>query len=117
VNVLADVPALHGSLDRLEPLSMSHGEDLAAAVEEDRGAYGFTHVPRGREVATFLAAHFARVKAGKLAPFALIRLSDGRAVGCTAYWDPRFRPGSCKLCAIETGWTWLSASPSERALM
>jgi hypothetical protein len=96
---------------------MSHGEDLAAAVEEDRGAYGFTHVPRGREGATFLAAHFARVKAGKLAPFALIRLSDGRAVGCTAYWDPRFRPGSCKLCAIETGWTWLSASPSERALM
>ena len=51
MNVLADVPALHGSLVRLEPLSMSHGEDLAAAAEEDRGAYGFTHVPRGREVA------------------------------------------------------------------
>lgn len=110
MNVLADVPALHGSLVRLEPLSLSHGQDLAAAAEEDRGAYGFTGVPRGWEVATFLAAHFERAKAGTLVPFAQIRLSDGRAVGCTAYWDPRFWPGSCKLCAVEIGWTWLGAS-------
>jgi RimJ/RimL family protein N-acetyltransferase len=110
VNVLADVPALQGTLVRLEPLSMSHGEDLAAAAEENRDAYGFTGVPRGWEVASFLAKHFARAKAGKLAPFAQIRRSDGQAVGCTAYWDPRFWPGSGKLCAIEIGWTWLGAS-------
>ncbi|MGH3672483.1 MAG: GNAT family N-acetyltransferase [Pseudonocardiaceae bacterium] len=110
MNVLADIPALHGSLVRLEPLSMSHGEDLAVAAEEDRSAYGFTGVPRGWEVATFLAAHFERVKAGKMAPFAQIRQGDGRAVGCTAFWDPRRWPGSSKLYAIEIGWTWLSVS-------
>ncbi|PZS15220.1 MAG: N-acetyltransferase [Pseudonocardiales bacterium] len=110
MNVLADVPTLHGALVRLEPLSIDHSEDLAVAAEEDRAAYGFTGVPRGWEVTGFHAAHFERAKAGKMAPFAQIRLSDGRAVGCTAYWDPRFWPGCCKLCAIEIGWTWLGAS-------
>jgi len=49
----ADVPVLHGSLVRLEPLSVSHGADLAVAAEEDRGAYGFTcwrRLPRSARV-------------------------------------------------------------------
>ena len=45
-----------------------------------------------------------------MAPFAQIRKSDSRAVGCTAFWDPRRWPGRSDLCAIEIGWTWLSAS-------
>ncbi len=110
MNFLPDVPVLHGSLVRLEPLSMSHGADLAISAEEDRGAYGFTHVPRAREVEEYLAAHFERAKGGKLAPFAQLRQGDGRAVGCTAYWDPRFWPGRSELYAIEIGWTWLAAS-------
>ncbi|MGB6161213.1 MAG: GNAT family protein [Pseudonocardiaceae bacterium] len=110
MNFLPDVPVLHGSLVRLEPLSMSHGADLAISAEEDRGAYGFTHVPRAREVEEYLAAHFERAKGGKLAPFAQLRQGDGRAVGCTAYWDPWFWPGRSELYAIEIGWTWLAAS-------
>lgn len=110
MNLLAEVPALHGTLVRLEPLSMSHGADLALAAEEDRGAYSYTCVPREWEMATYLATHFERAKAGTMAPFAQIRQSDGRAVGCTAYWDPRFWPGSSELCGIEIGWTWLAAS-------
>lgn len=43
-------------------------------------------------------------------PFAQIRQADGRAVGCTAYWDPRYWPGSADLRAIEIGFTWLAAS-------
>jgi N-acetyltransferase len=43
---LPDVPVLHGSLVRLEPLSPAHAADLEVAVEEDRAAYGFTVVPR-----------------------------------------------------------------------
>jgi RimJ/RimL family protein N-acetyltransferase len=110
MNLLAGVPVLCGSLVRLEPLSMSHGEDLAVSAEEDRRAYGFTRVPRAWEVQEYLAAHLERAKSGQLAPFAQIRRSDGRAVGCTAYWDPRFRPGRHELYAIEIGWTWLAAS-------
>ncbi len=103
-------PTLDGRLVRLEPLSAGHAEDLQVAAEEDRSAYGFTTVPRAWEIAEYLAAHFARARDGKLAPFAQIRQSDGRAVGCTAYWDPRLWPGRTDLCAIEIGWTWLAAS-------
>ncbi|MFJ9174827.1 GNAT family N-acetyltransferase [Streptomyces sp. NPDC102360] len=45
-----------------------------------------------------------------LVPFAQIRRSDGRAVGCTAYWDPRYWPGRKEVRAIEIGFTWLGVS-------
>jgi N-acetyltransferase len=107
---LAEVPVLCGSLVRLEPLSASHCAGLAVSAEEDRGAYGFTLVPRAWEVEEYLAAHLERVEGGMLAPFAQVRRSDGRAVGVTAYWDPRFWPGRRALCAVDIGWTWLAAS-------
>ena len=46
-----------------------------------------------------IAAQFARV-AQELIPFAQIRRADGRAVGCTAYWDLRYWPGRNDLRAI-----------------
>lgn len=110
MNFLLDVPVLHGSLVRLEPLSVSHGEDLAVSVEEDRGAYDFTRVPHAWEIEEYLTAYFEQTKSGKLVPFTQLRQGDGRAVGCTAYWDPRFWPGRSQLYAIEIGWTWLAAS-------
>ena len=103
------VPVLEGSLVRLEPLAVRHAGDLAAAAEEDRGSYGHTLVPRGSEVGGYLDAQFARAAQG-LFPFAQVRRADGRAVGCTAYWDPRSWPGRDDLRAVEVGFTWLSAS-------
>jgi RimJ/RimL family protein N-acetyltransferase len=110
MNLLPAVPELRGSLVRLEPLSLSHRDDLALSAEEDRSAYGFTHVPRAWEVEEYLAVHFGLARDGKLAPFAQIRQRDGRAAGCTAYWDPRCLPGRSDLYAVEIGWTWLAAS-------
>ena len=104
-----DVPALEGSLVRLEPLSVSHTNDLASAAEEDRSSYAFTLVPRADAIGEYLTAQFERVAQG-LFPFAQIRRADGRAVGCTAYWNPRYWPGRKDLCAIEIGFTWLAAS-------
>lgn len=105
------VPTLEGSLVRLEPLSPHHADDLAVAVEEDRSSYRFTLVPRADEVGDYLAAQFERAEQG-LVPFAQIRRADDRAVGCTAYWDPRYWPGRerCDLRAVEIGFTWLAAS-------
>ena len=107
--VHVNVPVLEGALVRLEPLAVRHTEDLAAAAEEDRGSYDFTMVPRGSEIGGYLDAQFGRTAQG-LIPFAQIRQADGRAVGCTAYWDPRYWPGRDDLRAIEIGFTWLSAS-------
>ena len=42
MGIRLDVPILLGSLVHIEPLSMRHAEDLVAAAEEDRSAYGFT---------------------------------------------------------------------------
>jgi N-acetyltransferase len=114
VTFLREVPVLDGSLVRLEPLAPDHAPDLAAAAEEDRGAYAFTVVPHANEMQQYLAAHAERMASGMLAPFAQIRRRDGRAVGVTAYWDPRYWPGRFELhaemCAIDIGWTWLAAS-------
>ena len=52
-----NVPVLHGSLVRLEPLAMRHAPDLARAAEEDRSSYEFTVVPRATGVEAYLAAH------------------------------------------------------------
>jgi N-acetyltransferase len=104
-----DVPVLEGTRVRLEPLAPRHADDLAAAAEEDRASYGFTLVPRASEVAGYLDAQFARAGQG-LVPFAQIRRADGRAVGCTGYWDPRTWPGRDDLRAIMIGFTWLAAS-------
>ncbi|WP_232667870.1 GNAT family N-acetyltransferase [Pseudonocardia sp. TRM90224] len=105
------VPVLDGSLVRLEPLSLDHAEDLTVAAEEDRGNYGFTLVPRAEGVRDYLAAQFERIEQG-VVPFAQIRKRDGRAVGCTAYLDPRYWPGRERLDlrAVEIGFTWLAAS-------
>lgn len=111
MHLLSDVPTLHGSRVRLEPLASRHAPDLALAAAEGRDAYDFTLVPDGAAgVDAYLAAQFERVAAGRMAPFAQVRTADGRAVGCTAYWDPRTWPGRPQLCAIDVGFTWLSAS-------
>jgi len=104
-----DVPILEGSLIRLEPLSFSHVTDLSVAAEEDRSSYAFTLVPRSNEVEQYIAAQVDRVPQG-LVPFAQVRRTDGRAIGCTAYWDPRYWPGRDDLRAIEIGFTWLAGS-------
>jgi len=86
---------------------MGHASDLARAAEEDRSSYGFTLVPRAAEVRAYLAAQLAR---DGLTPFAQVRVRDGRAVGCTAFWDPRTWPDRQELRAVEIGWTWLAGS-------
>jgi N-acetyltransferase len=104
-------PALEGALVRLEPLAHRHAADLAVAAEEDRGSYAYTWVPRADQVGGYIDAQLARAAAGRLAPYAQVDRATGRAVGATAYWDPRMWPDrEDRLCAVEVGFTWLSAS-------
>ncbi|MFD8479483.1 GNAT family N-acetyltransferase [Kitasatospora sp. NPDC059673] len=103
-------PVLEGELVRLEPLEQRHAGELARAVEEARDSYGFTWVPRAEEVAGYIEAQHARAADGRLAPYAQIALASGRAVGVTAYWEPRTLPDTDVLFAVEVGFTWLAAS-------
>jgi N-acetyltransferase len=103
-------PVLEGDLVRLEPLHQRHAADLAVAAEEDRSSYAFTWVPTAAEVGGYVDAQLARAATGKLAPYAQVAKASGRAVGATAYWDPRPWPDGDGLAAIEVGFTWLAAS-------
>ncbi|GAA1263767.1 GNAT family protein [Kitasatospora nipponensis] len=103
-------PVLEGTLVRLEPLDHRHAADLAVAVEEDRSSYRFTWVPRAAGIEEYIDAQLARAAAGKLVPYAQVEQTSGRAVGATAYWDPRLWPTGESLCAVEVGFTWLAAS-------
>ncbi|MFI7273906.1 GNAT family N-acetyltransferase [Streptomyces sp. NPDC049879] len=105
-----DGPVLEGSRVRLEPLSHRHAADLALAADADRGSYGFTWVPRTGEVEGYIDAQLARAASGKLAPYAQVDRASGRAVGATAYWEPRMWLDEDRLSAIEVGFTWLAAS-------
>lgn len=109
-------PVLEGRHVRLEPLHARHAADLAVAAEEDRSSYRFTWVPRASEVGEYIDSHLARAATGRMAPFAQIDITSGRAVGATAYWDPRYWPGRSELCAIEVGFTWLAASAQGTAI-
>lgn len=104
---------LTGSLVRLEPLSAGHVPGLMRAAEEDRSAYAWTLVPRAGEVADYVAAQLTRPG---LTPFAQVRLRDGAAVGCTAYWNTRTWPESDDPFAVEIGWTWLAASAQQTGI-
>lgn len=110
MTVIPPIPVLDGTVVRLEPLSNRHCGDLAAAAEEDRSEYAYTWVPRADQVSDYLDQQRRRAETGRLAPFAQVRVSDGRAVGCTAYWDPRALPDRPELFALEIGFTWLASS-------
>lgn len=103
-------PVLEGTRVRLEPLSHRHAEDLLRAADEDRSSYRFTWVPGPGEVEPYIDAQLARAASGKLAPYAQVDRVSGRAVGTTAYWEPRYWLDEDTLSAIEVGFTWLAAS-------
>ncbi|MEU4165117.1 GNAT family protein [Actinoplanes sp. NPDC026670] len=98
-----DQPVLHGRFVRLEPLGPEHAADLAVAAGESRESYDWTWVPTAATVDGYIAEQVARVG---LTPYAQVSRQTGRAVGVTAYWDPRGEP----LAAIDVGFTWLAAS-------
>ncbi|GGL70575.1 N-acetyltransferase [Streptomyces fumigatiscleroticus] len=95
---------------RLEPLEHRHAADLAMAAEENRDTYAFTMVPRADEVPAYIDAHLARAATGRVAPYAQVSLATGRAVGATAYLEPRSWLSDDRLDAVEVGFTWLARS-------
>ena len=103
-------PVLEGESVRLEPLGHRHAADLALAAEEDRGSFGYTWVPRAAEVGGYIDAQLERAADGHLAPYAQVSLATGRAVGATAYLDPRRWRSGGGLLAVEVGFTWLAPS-------
>jgi RimJ/RimL family protein N-acetyltransferase len=112
-----DPVTLTGVHVRLEPLSVAHADDLAAAAAVDRTTYGWTPVPDGVAAATAYVEQLLDDHArGSVLPFAQISQATGRAVGCTRYLDPHWWRGRDEPDEIEIGGTWLGAAAQRTAI-
>jgi RimJ/RimL family protein N-acetyltransferase len=92
---------LEGRVARLEPLAMSHAEDLAAAATPDIFANTFPppdYSPAGMQA---VIGYLGSLK--DWCPFAIVLRESGKAVGMTCYLDIRPRDRN-----LEIGFTWLT---------
>ena len=112
-------PALEGEHVRLEPLELRHVEGLTDAAASDRSFYRWSFVPQGlAEMRRYVEAAVSDREAGTAVPFATVRATDGRLIGCTRFcylerWAwPTDHPshGRAAPDACEIGYTWLASS-------
>lgn len=107
-----DAPLLENRLVRLEPLSVSHGDDLAAAAAvDDLWRTWYTHIPSPEGMVEAIEQRLALRDDGKTVPWAVIELGSGRAVGMTTYLniEPEHR-------RLEIGSTWLGKAAQGTAV-
>ena len=97
---------LEGHGVRLEPLSMAHAEELAAAVADGRlWELWFTVVPEPERMPGYVTDALAGQRAGSMLPWAVRELGSGAVVGSTRYHDI-----VATIDRVEIGYTWYSAS-------
>jgi RimJ/RimL family protein N-acetyltransferase len=115
---MSSYPALGGQYVQLEPLQLQHLDSLLAAAEtDDPELYRWTIVPRDRAAMTsYIEKALVGREAGTAMPFATRRVSDGKVVGCTRFFDlerwdwpaGHVRHASPHPDTGEIGYTWLS---------
>jgi len=96
---------LAGRHVQLEPLLPNHAAALFSASQTPE-IWRWLPIPMfgsRAEVESWIAQAWKNQEAGTEVPFAIVRRSDGVAVGSTRYLDIR-RPHR----ALEIGWTWLA---------
>ena len=77
--------ALQGRHVRLEPLTLDHVDGLATAAAGERGSFGYTWVPDGRDDAERYVR--SALQLPRSMPFAVRRVADGAVVGSTRFLD------------------------------
>jgi N-acetyltransferase len=111
--------ALEGRHVRLEPLSPSHVDGLAAASAADRSLYLWSPVPQSKsEAAAYVETALAWQDAGTALSFATIRIDSGVVIGSTRFFNLEHwawpsghaRHGRQSPDACEIGYTWLAQS-------
>jgi RimJ/RimL family protein N-acetyltransferase len=102
---LSPIP-LEGHGIRLEPLSLEHEADLAAAAADgELWNLWFTSVPRPEETKTYIETALAGYQAGHMLPWAVRELTTGKVVGSTRYHDV-----VANIDRVEIGYTWYAKS-------
>ncbi|MHA7239102.1 GNAT family N-acetyltransferase [Arthrobacter sp. TMS1-12-1] len=108
----AITPVLKASAVVLEPLQLAHSDDLAEAVAVgDLWRTWYTHIPSPGTMSDEIMRRLALQGQGRMAPWAVIDATTGRAVGMTTY---------CNLDAanrrLEIGSTWLGQEAQQTGI-
>lgn len=94
---------LVGRIIRLEPLSLTHHEDLLrVALEPALWRHTWSSVASAEDLEHYIKVALLEQDAGRSLPFATIDLASGRAIGSTRFGN--IEPAHRRL---EIGWTWL----------
>ncbi|GCE22884.1 GNAT family N-acetyltransferase [Dictyobacter kobayashii] len=96
---------LTGKLVHLEPLQLSHAEDLLRAA---RSPETWTYMPAdpslsAAQMEQWIAEALSLQRAGECLPFAIIDRRDGHAIGSTRYLNIMLKD-----YGLEIGWTWIA---------
>lgn len=108
--LLRDPITLENAFVRLEPLSLEHAEDLAAATVGLEHAW-YTSVPTPDAVEADIAQRLAWHDEGSMNPWAVRRLDTGRAVGMTTFCNID-QPNR----HVEIGHTWIGVEAQRTAV-
>jgi len=96
---------LEGNGVRLEPLTSTHLDALAAAAADGKlWELWFTSVPKPDEVARYIADALDGHRAGHMLPWVVRDLATGAIVGSTRYHDV-----VPQIDRVEIGYTWYAA--------
>lgn len=105
--MIAPAPiTLEGHGVRLEPLTLAHEEDLAAAAADGKlWELWFTSVPAPGETARYIGTALDGQRAGEMLPWAVRELGTGKIVGTTRYHDI-----VAPIDRVEIGYTWYAST-------
>jgi RimJ/RimL family protein N-acetyltransferase len=116
VTLAARTGPLVGRHVELVPLAAELVDELVAAANVDRAAYGFTEVPGTREeMATYVTWLLGHADDDQAVPFAQRLTESGRIVGCTRFMDLQWWRGRTVPDEVEVGGTWLAADVQRTA--
>lgn len=87
---------------RLEPLTLEHAPELAAAASDGRlWELWYTSVPEPQDTARYIERALLGQTQGEMLPWAVRESSSGQIVGTTRYHDI-----VAPIDRVEIGWTW-----------
>ena len=100
------IPTLRGTLATLEPLSVEHADELAAAISEDQlYSLWYARLPHPDAMSEDIADRLRAHHSGTVVPWAIRRQSDERLVGVTTFLNIRAEDRR-----LEIGSTWIASS-------
>ncbi len=110
--MLIDPVTLEGSYVRLEPLSLSHLQDLCeVGLDDELWRLTMTQIGSEDDMRRYIETALDWQRAGTALPFATVLRASGRAVGST-----RFANIDRSNCRTEIGWTWVGCPYQRTAI-